>query len=73
MDRCGEGGSAGLARHRGKRDYTEGEEEMNNKDEDAGRGWGAEGRKGEDEMKNIDTKHCNTQDIKGIIINNLSL
>lgn len=49
MDRRGEGGSAGLTRRRGKRNYTEGEEEMNNKGEDAGRGWGAEGRKGEED------------------------
>lgn len=87
MDRRGEGGSTGLARCRGKRNYTGGEEEINNKGEDSGRGWGAEGRKGEEndpvvenEMKistkthkSTDTKHLNTQDIKDVIINSLSL
>lgn len=38
MDRCNEGGSTGLTRRRGKRNYTKGEEEMNNQGKAAGRG-----------------------------------
>lgn len=54
---------------------------MNNKGEDAGRGWGEEGRKGEEDDPVVEnkmeiyiyTKHFNTQDIKDTIINHLSL
>lgn len=48
IDARREGGSTGLTRCRGKRNYTGGEEEINNKGEDAGRGWGAERRRGEE-------------------------